>query len=54
MKNPFDDFRDHQTRETEIPLDSIIQSRDRVMSNIVKGYEKLLEEEVKDSPGTAC
>jgi hypothetical protein len=48
MKNPFDDFRDHQTRETEIPLDSIIQSRDRVMSNIVKGYEKLLEEEVKE------
>jgi len=48
MKNPFDDFRDHQTREGEIPLDSIIQSRDRVMSNIVKGYEKLLEEEVKE------
>jgi len=48
MKNPFDDFRDHQTREREIPLDSIIQSRDRVMSNIVKGYEKLLEEEVKE------
>jgi hypothetical protein len=48
MKNPFDDFRGHQTREREIPLDSIIQSRDRVMSNIVKGYEKLLEEEVKE------
>jgi hypothetical protein len=48
MKNPFDDFRDHQTREREIPLDSIIQSRDRVMSDIVKGYEKLLEEEVKE------
>jgi hypothetical protein len=48
MKNPFDDFRDHQTREGEIPLDSIIQSRDRVMSDIVKGYEKLLEEEVKE------
>jgi hypothetical protein len=48
VKNPFDDFRDHQTREREIPLDSIIQSRDRVMSNIVKGYEKLLEEEVKE------
>ena len=48
MKNPFDDFRDHQTREREIPLDSIIQSRDRVMSDIIKGYEKLLEEEVKE------
>ena len=48
MKNPFDDFRHHQTREREIPLDSIIQSRDRVMSDIIKGYEKLLEEEVKE------
>jgi formylmethanofuran dehydrogenase subunit C len=48
MKNPFDDFKDHRTREREIPLDSIIQSRDRVMSSIIKGYEKLLEEEVKE------
>jgi hypothetical protein len=48
MKNPFDDFRNHRTREREIPLDSIIQSRDRVMSQITKGYEKLLEEEVKE------
>ena len=48
MKNPFDDFKEHRTREREIPLDSIIQSRDRVMSNIIKGYEKLLEEEVKE------
>ena len=48
MKNPFDDFRDHRTREREIPLDSIIQSRERVMSQIIKGYEKLLEEEVKE------
>ncbi|UCD71789.1 MAG: hypothetical protein JSW70_01995 [Syntrophobacterales bacterium] len=48
MKNPFDDFREHRTREREIPLDSIIQSRDRVMSKIIKGYEKLLEEEVKE------
>jgi hypothetical protein len=48
MKNPFDDFKEHRTREREIPLDSIIQSRDRVMSDIIKGYEKLLEEEVKE------
>ncbi len=48
MQNPFDDFRNHRTREREIPLDSIIQSRDRVMSQITKGYEKLLEEEVKE------
>jgi hypothetical protein len=48
MKNPFDDFRDHRTREREIPLDSIIHSRDKVMSKIIKGYEKLLEEEVKE------
>jgi hypothetical protein len=48
MKNPFDDFKEHRMREREIPLDSIIQSRDRVMSNIIKGYEKLLEEEVKE------
>jgi hypothetical protein len=48
MKNPFDDFKDHRTAEREIPLDSIIQSRDRVMSDIIKGYEKLLEEEVKE------
>jgi hypothetical protein len=48
MKNPFEDFKDHRTAEREIPLDSIIQSRDRVMSDIIKGYEKLLEEEVKE------
>jgi len=48
MKNPFDDFRDHPTTEREIPLDSIIQSRNRVMSNIIRGYEMLLEEEVKE------
>jgi hypothetical protein len=48
MQNPFDDFRNHRTRERDIPLDSIIQSRDRVMSQITKGYEKLLEEEVKE------
>ncbi len=48
MQNPFDDFRNHRTREREIPLDSIIQSRDRVLSQITKGYEKLLEEEVKE------
>jgi hypothetical protein len=48
MKNPFDDFRNHRTREREIPLDSIIQSRNKVMSQITKGYEKLLEEEVKE------
>jgi hypothetical protein len=48
MKNPFDDFKEHRMREREIPLDSIIESRDRVMSNIIKGYEKLLEEEVKE------
>ncbi|MFQ6078679.1 MAG: hypothetical protein ACE5NJ_06025 [Thermodesulfobacteriota bacterium] len=48
MKNPFDDFRGHRTREREIPLDSIIRSREKVMSQITKGYEKLLEEEVKE------
>jgi hypothetical protein len=48
MKNPFDDFKEHRMREREIPLDSIIESRDTVMSNIIKGYEKLLEEEVKE------
>ncbi len=48
MKNPFDDFRNHRTRKREIPLDSIIRSRERVMSQITKGYEKLLEEEVKE------
>ena len=48
MQNPFDDFRNYRTREIEIPLDTIIQSRDRVMSQITKGYEKLLEEEVKE------
>ena len=48
MQNPFDDFRNHRAKEREIPLDSIIQSRDRVMSQITKGYEILLEEEVKE------
>ena len=48
MKNPFEEFKDFQKTRRDIPLDQIVKSRDVVMARIMDGYEKLLEEEVKE------
>ena len=48
MINPFDDFKTYPYRKREIPLDRIVQVKERVMDQIVEGYLKLVEEEVKD------
>ena len=48
MKNPFEEFRSFQKTRKDIPLDHIVKSRDITMTRIMEGYEKLLEEEVKE------
>jgi len=48
MKNPFEEFEHFQRRRRDIPLDQIVKSRDITMARIMEGYEKLLEEEVKE------
>jgi len=47
MKNPFERFKSYSSRRKEIPLDSIIKSKDMVIDKLVAGYEKVVEEEVK-------
>ena len=47
-RNPFEEFASSPTPKKEIPLDGIIQSSERVMDHIRRGYEKLLEEEAKE------
>ena len=47
MKNPFEKFKDYQSPREEIPLDSIVRSKDIVISNLVAGYESIVEEEIK-------
>lgn len=46
--NPFEEFQEFNVQRTEIPLDRIIQSTERIMDQIRLGYEKLLEEEAKE------
>lgn len=46
--NPFEEFQAFQFQNTEIPLDQIIQSTEKIMDQIRLGYEKLLEEEAKE------
>lgn len=48
MINPFEDFKKYPYKKKEIPLDRIVQAKERVMEQIVEGYLKLVEEEVKD------
>lgn len=48
MINPYEHFKDYPYKKKKIPLDRIIQTRERVMDQIVEGYLKLVEEEVKD------
>ncbi|NVM24426.1 MAG: hypothetical protein HWN70_00715 [Desulfobacterales bacterium] len=48
MINPFEDFKKYPYKKKEIPLDRIVRAKERVMDQIVEGYLKLVEEEVKD------
>ena len=48
MRNPFEAFKTYVLEEQEIPLDGIIASRARALEAMIQGYEKLLEEEVKE------
>jgi hypothetical protein len=48
MKNPFEEFKSFQKQRRDIPLDHIVKSRNITMARIMEGYEKLLEEEVKE------
>jgi hypothetical protein len=48
MKNPFQDFQSVSYQKKEIPLDRIVRSREDVMGQIVLGYLRLVEDEVKD------
>ncbi len=47
-RNPFEEFGTCTVAKKEIPLDGIVQSSERVMDLIRRGYEKLLEEEAKE------
>jgi formylmethanofuran dehydrogenase subunit C len=47
MINPFEDFKEYPYKKKEIPLDRIVRAKERVMGQIVEGYVKLVEEEVK-------
>jgi hypothetical protein len=48
MINPFEDFKEYPYEKKKIPLDRIVQAKEKVMEQIVEGYLKLVEEEVKD------
>jgi formylmethanofuran dehydrogenase subunit C len=48
MKNPFLDFSSVAYQKKEIPLDRIVRAKEDVMEQIVQGYLRLVEDEVKD------
>src|SRR4030042_4354245 len=48
MKNPFEAFQQAGVRTREIPLDTILKSKEETLSTILKGYEDLLKNEAKD------
>ena len=48
MKNPFSDFSSVPCEKREIPLDKILKDKEEMMSRILEGYLKLVEEEAKD------
>ena len=48
MINPFEDFKDHPVRRRQIPLDRIIEVKQQTMDQIIEGYLKLAEKEVKE------
>jgi hypothetical protein len=48
MINPFEDFKQYPYKKKEIPLDRIVKAKEKVMDQIVDGYLKLVDAEVKD------
>jgi hypothetical protein len=48
MINPFEDFKKYPYKKREIPLDHIVRAKEAVMDQILEGYMKLVEEEVKE------
>lgn len=48
IENPFEEFKTFTSPKQDLPLDRIVESTERVMDQIRKGYEKLLEEEAKE------
>ncbi|MFW6147262.1 MAG: hypothetical protein ACOC6B_02610 [Thermodesulfobacteriota bacterium] len=48
MVNPFEDFKNYPYKKKEIPLDRIVRDKKKVIEQIMEGYLKLVEEEVKD------
>ncbi len=48
IENPFEEFKIFTSPKHDLPLDRIVESTERVMDQIRKGYEKLLEEEAKE------
>jgi glutamate synthase domain-containing protein 3 len=48
MKNPFLDFRSISYRKKELPLERIVKAKQEIMSRILEGYLRLVEEEAKD------
>jgi len=48
MKNPFEAFHHAGVRKREIPLDTILKSKEETLSKILTGYEDLLKNEAKD------
>ncbi len=48
MINPFEDFKKHPYKKREIPLDRIVQAKEKAMDQIIEGYLKLVDAEVKD------
>jgi hypothetical protein len=48
MRNPFLDFQSFPFKRQELPLERIVRAKERVMDQILEGYLRLVEEEVKD------
>jgi hypothetical protein len=47
-KNPFEEFNEVTVEKRDLPMDRIVESTEKVMGRIRRGYEKLLEEEAKE------
>jgi len=47
-RNPFEEFKTYAFQSPSLPMEKIVESTERVMSQIRQGYEKLLEEEAKE------
>jgi formylmethanofuran dehydrogenase subunit C len=48
MRNPFQEFRSLPYERKELPLNRIVKGKEAVMAQILEGYLRLVEEEVKD------